>query len=67
MRLIFWNMNSKVTYVSSNFGLTNDFTDHCAKSVRTQSFPGPYFPAFGLNKERYSVSLHIQSECRCEN
>ena len=26
-------------------------------------FPGPYFPAFRLNTERYSVSLRIQSEC----
>ena len=26
-------------------------------------FPCPYFPAFGLNTERYSVSLRIQSEC----
>ena len=24
---------------------------------------GPYFPAFGLNTERYEVSLRIQSEC----
>ena len=24
---------------------------------------GPYFPVFGLNKERYSVSLRIQPEC----
>ena len=24
---------------------------------------GPHFPAFGLNTERYSVSLRIQSEC----
>ena len=31
--------------------------------VRIQSFSGPYFPAFGLNTERYSVSLRIQSEC----
>ena len=23
----------------------------------------PYFPAFGLNTERYFVSLHIQPEC----
>ena len=36
---------------------------HCMKSVRIQSFSGPYFPAFGLNKEKYSVSLRIQSEC----
>ena len=26
-------------------------------------FSGPYFPAFGLNTERYGVSLRIQSEC----
>ena len=26
-------------------------------------FSGPYFPAFGLNTERYSVSLSIQFEC----
>ena len=24
---------------------------------------GPYFPAFGLNTEKYLVSLRIQSEC----
>ena len=36
---------------------------HCVKSVRIQSYSGPYFPAFGLNTERYSVSLRIQSEC----
>ena len=27
-------------------------------------FPDPYFHAFGLNTERYVVSLHTQSECR---
>ena len=26
-------------------------------------FSGPYFPAFGLNKKRYEVSLRTQSEC----
>ena len=33
------------------------------KSVRIRSYSCPYFPAFGLNTERYSVSLRIQSEC----
>ena len=33
------------------------------KSVRVWSFSGMHFPAFGLNMERYSVSLRIQSEC----
>ena len=36
---------------------------HCLKSVRIRSYSGTHFPAFGLNSERYSVSLHIQSEC----
>ena len=35
----------------------------CMKSVRIRSYCGPYFPAFGLNTKRYSVSLRIQSEC----
>ena len=33
------------------------------KSVCIWSFPGLYFPAFGLNMEKYGVSLRIQSEC----
>ena len=35
----------------------------CVKSVRIRSYSGPHFPAFGLNTERYSLSLRIQSEC----
>ena len=29
------------------------FTWHCMKSVRIRSFPGSYFPTFGLNTERF--------------
>ena len=36
---------------------------HCVKRVRIRSYSGQHFPAFGLNKERYGVSLCIQSEC----
>ena len=36
---------------------------HCVKSVRIRSYSGLYFPALGLNMERYGISLHIQSEC----
>ena len=36
---------------------------HCVKSVRTRRYSGPHFHAFGLNTERYRVSLRIQSEC----
>ena len=39
--------------------LANLDTFHCAKSVHIQSYSGPRFPAFGLNTERYSVSLCI--------
>ena len=37
--------------------------NHCVKNVRIRRFAGPYFPAFGLNTEIYTVSLRIQSEC----
>ena len=36
---------------------------HSMNSVRIRSFSGPYFPAFGQNKERYSLCLCIQSKC----
>ena len=39
------------------------FITHCVKSVRIRSFSGLYFPTFGLNTDRCSVSLRIQSEC----
>ena len=35
---------------------------HCVKSVSIRSCSGPHFPEFGLNAERYYVSLRIQSE-----
>ena len=36
---------------------------HYIKSSGIGNFFGPYFPAFGLNSARYSVSVRIQSEC----
>ena len=36
---------------------------HCVQSVRIWSCSGPYFPVFGVNTERHSVSLLVQSEC----
>ena len=39
------------------------FCNHCLKNVRIWSYSGPYFPAFGLNTERYGVFLLIQSQC----
>ena len=34
------------------------------KSLRIRSYSDPHFPTFGLDMERNSVSLRIQSECR---
>ena len=36
---------------------------HYVKCARIWSYSCPYFHAFGLNSERYGVSLRIQSEC----
>ena len=36
---------------------------HCVKSVRVRYFSGSHFLAFGLNAEKYSVSIYIQSKC----
>ena len=36
---------------------------NCVKKVRIRSYSGPYFPTFGLNTERYCLSLRIRSEC----
>ena len=41
----------------------NEVHVHCVKSVGIRSYSGLHFPAFGLNTERYGVSLRIQSEC----
>ena len=38
-------------------------TYHCVKSVHIRSFSAPYVQAFGLNTEKYEVSLRIQSKC----
>ena len=38
-------------------------TKHCVKSVCIRSYSGLHFPAFGLDTERYGVSLRIHSEC----
>ena len=36
---------------------------HYVKNVCIRSFFSSYFPAFGLNTERYSVFVYIQSLC----
>ena len=52
-----WNISKFKVY------LVNKYQTHCVKSVCIRSFSSPYFPSFGLNTERYSLSLRIQSKC----
>ena len=44
---------------------TNEW--HCVKSVRIRSYSGPYFLAFGLNTDRYSVRLRIRENTGQKN
>ena len=38
---------------------------YCVKSVRTRSYSGPHFPAFGLNTERYYFSVFSPNAGKC--
>ena len=51
-------------YCQDKFGGRNSAAITAWKVSKYGVISGPYFPAFGLNTERYEVSLHIQSECR---
>ena len=44
---------------SISFKKTKSNDPHCVKSVRIRNYFSLHFPAFGLNTERYSVSLRI--------
>ena len=49
-----WTMEKNWTYIKHS---------HCMKSAHVRNYFRPHFPTFGLNTERYWVSLRIQSEC----
>ena len=59
---------SRITFFWPNFFVWGYIfiEHHCVKSVCIWSFRSAFFshfPTFGLNTERYAVSLSIQSEC----
>ena len=56
-------INIKDVVITFSLAAIKHCRNHCVKSVRIPSLSGPYFPAFGLNAERYGLSLRIQSEC----
>ena len=50
--------NQIIVLINSKFLKNQSFFffihNHCVKTVRVRSFSCPYFPAFGLNTERYT-------------
>ena len=52
----------QIIYALISMLIYTTFT-HCVNSVRIRNYSGPHFPTFGLNTERYSESLSIQSKC----
>ena len=59
------NHRVKATLMLLNLfvSLKKNSEGHCVKSVRIRSYSALHFPAFGLNMERYSASLCMQSQC----
>ena len=51
------------SYIFGFRSFTFDKPTNARKVSKYGVFSGPYFCAFGLNTERYSVSLRIQSKC----
>ena len=58
--LLLLRLQISCLFRTSSF-LTFTLREKCQKKG---VFSGPYIPAFGLNTERYSLSLRVQSECR---
>ena len=66
LRRLFWFLLTILTKLSlTAIPLTSvgSQISHCMKSVCILSYSGLYFPEIGLNTERYSAPLHIESKC----
>ena len=58
-------VNSYINSVNSHiFFLSIQCNTNTWKVSKYGVFPGPYFPVLGLNREIYSVNLHIQTKYR---
>ena len=58
---IFWSVDWSWKFPHFLEGMSELENLHCVKSIRIWSFPGPYFPSFGLDTKRSERSLRIQS------
>ena len=61
-----WTATSGAYFEPCQTSVMEHIVKHCVKSVRVRSYFGPDFPIFGLNTERYEVSLRIQSRNNSE-
>ena len=59
---LIWDNNRVFSIVFFPLHNSTTIIVHWVKSIRIRSFSGSYFPAFGLNTERYGVSLCIQTK-----
>ena len=60
----FWCHNERSVGRQVHATIRSNTKNSTARKVsKCGVFSGPHFPAFGLNTERYSISLRIQSEC----
>ena len=53
----------KIKKLAFKLAIESPLLLNCMKSVNIWSSSGPYFSAYGLNTERYRVSVRIQCEC----
>ena len=58
---IFWSVDWSLKFPHLLEGKSELENLHCVKSIRIWSFPGPFFPSFGLDTKRSERSLRIQS------
>ena len=60
-----WVLNTPLRLINYSLSKSTEYIIFSTawKVSKYGVFPGLYFPAFGLNMERYRVSLRIQSEC----
>ena len=57
-----WFLLNKTFGFSDVFREDGSKGNHCVKSICIRSYSGPHLPAFGLNTERYRVSICVHSE-----
>ena len=58
--LILWLNNNIYQCFKELLNANEIYLSTLRKNVRIKSYSGPYFPAFGMNTERYSGKIQIR-------